>query len=643
MIKKDAYIAMLWRFTLVMLLYSACRLVFYLVNSELFANMSGAQLHRAFLGGLVFDVSAVGYTNALFLQASLMPLRLRSHPKYQAFMRWAFVIANTIGLFFNIFDIGFYRFTTRRTTASIFKEFGHEQNLGQLAGHIIIDFWPLILLWLAMIAALWLLYRPNARQDSLAPLRDAQYYPASILIWLVTAFLVSIGCRGGMYTRHHRPITNANAGRYVDQPNHMAIVLNTPFSIIRTIRQPALPKVQYFTSEDELNAVFDPVFKAQAGRTPTSPNVVIFILESFGAEHSGWINRDLENGTYKGFTPFLDSLMDQGLAFTNAFANGRKTIDAMPSITASIPFLVEPFILSHYSANHINTLASLLKMQGYNTMFFHGAPNGSMGLESFVHMAGFEKYYGMNEYGNNADYDGTWGIWDEEFFQFFAKTLGDAKQPFFAALFSLSSHHPYKVPERYIGKFRKGPKAVEEVINYTDYALERFFKKAAQMSWYKKTIFVITADHGSAHYRPQYSNLFGRFRVPLVFYTPDGSITGRDEKPAQQIDIMPTIMRYVGSKKDFIAFGHDLLDSKGSRFVSNYSDGTYQLIQDEYVLHWDGKKSTGLFNYLADPLCKNNLLNKQKLIQDNLERLLKGVVQQFNTRMIDDKLTVNNN
>jgi arylsulfatase A-like enzyme len=638
-ILNDSYAILALRLALVMLLYTTCRVAFFIANHDLFSDMSSSELARAMEGGLLFDVSAVFYTNLLFIELSLLPLRSRTHPRYQHVSKWIYVVSNAVALAFDCSDIGYYRFTSRRTTSSFFVEFSHETNLGTIFRHLVVDYWPITLLWAVMVGVLWLSYDRLRPADSLAKLRPALYYPLASLLWLVATFWVSVGCRGGLYTRHHRPITNSNAGAFVDKPQHMSVVLNTPFSILRTLRQPPLERVHYFESAAELAKVFDPVHKAAPPRVHERFNVVLFILESFGAEHIGGLNRSLDGGTYQGFTPFLDSLMDKSLTFTNAFANGRKTIDAMPSVTASIPSLVEPFILSHYSANRVNSIASLLKARGYQTMFFHGAPNGSMGFQAFVKMAGYDRYFGMSEYGNDADYDGTWGIWDEEFFQFFARQLGEAHEPFFATLFSLSSHSPYKIPPRYAGKFRKGPMQVEKVINYSDYALRRFFETVEKQPWFDHTLFVLTADHGSALHRPQYRNLVGCFRIPLLFYTPRGELIGRDDHPAQQLDIMPTVLGYLGAGEDYVAFGHDLLSPTSPRFVVNYTDSTYQLIEDDYVLHWDGKRTVGLYRYRDDPLLKHDLTSAKPQVRARLERLLKAVVQQFNTRMLDDRLT----
>src|SRR5690606_8681897 len=111
--------------------------------------------------------------------------------------------------------------------------------------------------------------------------------------------------------------------------------------------------------------------------------------------------------------------------------------------------------------------------------------------------------YGKKEYKNDADYDGIWGIWHEPFLQFMADKLDEMPQPFFASFFSLSSHHPFKVPAKYKGKFPAGPLPVHEPVGYTDYAMKQCFVKASETEWYRNTLFVRVADHATVTHLPE--------------------------------------------------------------------------------------------------------------------------------------------
>jgi len=455
--------------------------------------------------------------------------------------------------------------------------------------------------------------------------------------FLLTAFLFIGGVRGG-WAHSTRPITLSNAGDYVDTPEEMNIVLNTPFSILKTLKAVSLKPVNYYP-EQELNKLYDPIHLPQTDKPFNKKNVVVLILESFAKEHFGELNKDIQDGKYKGYTPFLDSLIRNGYTFTDTYANGRKSIDALPSVITGIPSIGEPFVLSVYSGNETTSLAKLLGKKGYETAFFHGAPNGSMGFSAYMKLAGIQHYFGKNEYNNDQDFDGIWGIWDEPFLQFTANKINTLKQPFFASFFSLSSHHPFKVPEKYQGKFPKGPLPVQEPIGYTDNALREFFATASKMPWFNNTLFVICADHATVSYLPEYQTTAGGFQIPIIFYAPGEGLVGKADKLVQQIDIMPTVLNYLHYDEPYFAFGSDAFKPGRDNFVLNNNAGSYNFYYKDYMMSYDGLKPVSLYNMKQDRLMKQDLIKQHPAVLDTMETKMKAFIQQYNNRMIENKLT----
>ena len=161
----------------------------------------------------------------------------------------------------------------------------------------------------------------------------------------------------------------------------------------------------------------------------------------------GAFNQNSNIPNYVSYTPFLDSLASKSLVFDNAFANGRKSIHGMSSVLAGIPSFKDAFTSSPYANQKIESVVSVLNLEGYDTSFFHGAPNGSMGFLGFSNILGFDHYYGKTEFGNDALFDGFWGIWDLPFFQFTKETIDTKKTPFFSTIFTVTSHEPYIIPD----------------------------------------------------------------------------------------------------------------------------------------------------------------------------------------------------
>ena len=639
--KGNIYRALVLSLLWVMFLFTVSRLAFYLYNLSFFPGMTPGRLLLILWGGLHFDLTATLYTNALFILLMILPFRFRFRSGYRMLVKWVFYLTNGIAFAFNTADIVYYRFTLRRTTASFFSQFQHEENLGMLLPKFLLDYWYVTLFFILLIVLLVRGYRRISIQGP--QLRNPWvFYLAGLCVLPLCAVLFVGGVRGD-FRYSTRPITLSNAGEFVSEPRDMNIVLNTPFAVYRTLQKPLITKSSYFSSEAALEQVYTPVHAADTGGF-RKLNVVVIILESFGREYFGVYNSDLDSGRYKGFTPFLDSLIGESTSYRYAYANGRKSIDALPSVLTGIPSIEVPYVLSHYSSNKVNSIGSLLKNEGYHTSFFHGAPNGSMGFKAFVNVAGYTHYYGKTEYESEhgtKDFDGFWGIWDDAYLQYFADKLNTFPQPFHSAIFTTSSHHPYNIPARYEEIFKGGSMSIYRTIQFTDHALRLFFQKASTMPFFRNTLFVITADHCSAQVAyEQYRTVAGYFQIPMIFYQPGSSDRGIRDDLAQQIDILPTVLGSLHYPHPYVAYGTNLFDSGSEKFVFNYLDNTYQLFSGDYLLRFDGTRSVSLYRFKTDIMLGLNILKEQPEVAAQMERKLKAIIQQYNNRMVDDKLTL---
>ena len=333
---------------------------------------------------------------------------------------------------------------------------------------------------------------------------------------------------------------------------------------------------------------------------------------------------------------FLDSLMEAGYSFANAFANGKKSIEGIPAVIAGIPALMDnPYISSNYAGNKLVGLGNSMKKHGYSTGFYHGATNGSMNFDGFSALAGFDHYVGRKEYDNDADNDGTWGIYDHCFLPWAAQQFSNEKTPFCNVIFTLSSHHPYKIPAAFRGKLKKGPSPLCQSINYTDESLRLFFKAAQQQPWYKNTLFVFTADHTSASQNNFYSNRIGMYGIPIFFFSPSQALgIKKDSRIFQQIDIFPTLLDLLGWNEKIYAIGSSIFDSTQERFAVSYLEGTYQLFQDNYVLTFASDKQLHLYNYKSDLLMQKDSVLYLPQRAKKMKNKLKAIIQTYNNNLI---------
>ena len=483
----------------------------------------------------------------------------------------------------------------------------------------------------------WILLYKAIKVKENKPTNPIIYFAFSILVLCLSATLVVGGIRGD-FKHSTRPINLVDANKHVDKPQQANLVLNSVFSFFRTINTNNF-KLVHFVDEKFIEKEIKP-YKLYPREVSPKPNVVIFIMESFAKEYSGAFNKETEIKNFVSYTPFFDSLASKSLIFTNAYANGRQSIHGMSSVLAGIPSLTDAFTSSPYSNQKIQSIVSVCNEMGYDTSFYHGAPNGSMGFQGFGNILGFKHYFGKTEYNNDKDFDGIWAIWDEPFFQYFANNIGK-KQPFMATLFSASSHDPFKVPEKYQNKFKPGPLQIHVPIQYTDYALKKFFETASKKPWYQNTIFVITADHTNQIYYPEYQKAMNRSAIPILFFSPNPkyNLHGVDNRLAQQIDIYPTLADLVGYNKKIRSWGRSLVSDKDEDpMIVNSDSINERMMIGNYIYIFNGKEVTGIYQKTDIDLARNlmgkNLNAEQKI---GIQKA-KAWYQDYMDRVINKKL-----
>lgn len=627
------FVVMVRNVAVVFVAFMLCHPIFIWYNWNALQGTLSDSVWSITKGSLVFDTAGVMYISALYMVLMMLPLHIKEKLWYYKFTKFILVFMASVGILLNFIDTIYFPYTGCRSTLQVLNEFSNEDT-GQIASIIfesVLSNWYLVIVYIAMV---WLLCKLIKLPAILKYKKTIVYYIVRLCFLALTCFCVVVGIRGGV-AHNIRPITMSNAYRYVETPAQAAAILNTPFCVIRTIGNEDM-KVPSFFDADELESIYSPVIVPDSTVVFRPKNVVVLILESFGSEYIGAMNPDVEG--IHDCTPFLDSLIRQSLTFQVSLANGRKSIDAMPSVLSAIPMLKDHlFLTPTIMSKEITGLAKELDSKGYYSAFFHGADNGSMGFQSFSRVIGYDDYFGMEDflkkpqYGGSSVFDGYWAIWDEEFLQYMCDMIGSFQEPFLASAFTASSHHPYNVPERYENTFpHEGNLPVYRGIRYSDHALELFFRKAAGQSWFNNTLFVLTADHTNLSEHPDYQSDYGKFRVPIIFYSPSDSLQGIRNCIAQQSDIFPSILGYLGYDKPVISFGQNLFNTADEEtWAANLQNGLYSYYSGNYVLQFDGENETGLFAYKQDPTLKQNLKGTLPDTEQAMLKKLKALIQQY--------------
>lgn len=614
-----------------MLLLSIARILLMVFNPSLFPAIDFRLFNSIFWGGLWFDFSTFCLVHLLVIPFLFVPWQLMKK-------KWMRIVLKTWLMFLNfaliapsIVDVIYYRFTLKRTTADIFNFFGAmKDEMGGLAGQFLVDFWYMLLIFIAFMAIVF-----SVLQKTIFSQKSIEYSPKYWKQLVFAVIFIALLIAGGRGSFRIRPLGILHSTR-IAGPEYAALVVNSTFTIIKTYGKEDLERQSFF-SDSEVENIFSPVHYYNVADEPTrKSNVVIIIVESLSAEHMGCLNNGLQS-----FTPFLDTLSKHSMLFTNMFANGKKSLEGIPSVVSSIPPIMQnPFVTSMYSGNKIAGVASMLEKHGYYSAFFHGGFNGTMNFDGFAGAAGYKNYFGKNEYdGPSSDFDGRWGIFDEPFLQFLVRKTSEFQEPFTTCVFTLSSHHPYTIPQQHVGQFPKGPKEIDETIAYADFALKRFFEAAAKTSWYKNTLFIITADHTSELYSPCFTNFPNNYAIPMIWFNPsDSNLIGRNEILCQQTDIVPSIANYLNLNDTVFAFGNSVFDSTARRFAIMQTNLIYEMLLTGNIrVEFDGDMQHSEVVY-SD--CRNNAVATTGIKDEtsNLD-LLKAIIQQFNNRTIENRLT----
>lgn len=575
----STYNPLFFRLTMAVMLFQFTRVIFAFKNPDTICG-SWSLLYA----GLRYDIATACMLLSPLILLTAFPSRMHYSRWHRTISSFLFVLPISLSLLLNLVDAAWFPFTQKRSTFDILDVITQGNDLEQNIGQYLIDYWYLCLTWLASLALLFINEKRIYRNLSFAG-QNPEIRPSLMVRTLIFVAIIGtsiIGFRGGLQLK---PLSVQAAASMVPAPS-IPLVLNTPFCILKSLDDELLKEAHYMTEAEatrhfQLHRPPAPLSRDSFNRM----NVVVLILESFSFDYVSYYHPG------KNYTPFLDSLMRTSATWPNCFANSKRSIEGIPAVLSAMPsWMDEAFITSGYNVTRIHSLASLLKPYGYSSAFFHGGNNGTMGFDHFAKLSGYEKYYGRKEYDRSEkDYDGQWGIYDHAYLDFMQRTLSTTAEPFHAAFFSVSSHHPYKIPEQFVPLAPGSLDEVRRAAWYTDHSLRLFFASARRQAWFKNTLFVITSDHSGPSASTYTARRLGGYHVPLLFYMPTDGKPAIHEETAQQTDILPSVLHLLGCKAPYTALGRNLFGTD-SPWSINHANGIWALITDQYILQTDGER-----------------------------------------------------
>ncbi len=622
--------------------YELLRLGFLVANRQYFAGVPAGQVLWAFVYGLRFDLSALLMLNGVILLLYNLPGFPGRFQWYSKTMLALFWLVNIPGFIVNLTDYGYYGFTQRRL---MFELFAMPRETMDMVPSLVRGYWPLFLL-LAVLTGLFI-YSSLKLFSRLDKKTAYKFNPFTELLSLILIIgLAVLGIRGGLQSKpirqNHAFFSESRAAGY--------LALNSTFTVLRSLSQPKLAEFQFMPREQAQDLVeamlLDPnetmanreypfLRQKQFPDAEKKLNVVIFIMESWSAGQIGALSEG------PSATPFFDSLSRQGILYTNFMANSQRSLEAVPAILTSIPAFYNnhSFINSQAEMNRVMGLGHILLKRGYTTSFHHGAKVGSMGFDAYARTAGFLKYYGKEDFPGLADslQDGTWGVYDEEFFGDALSRMNSFNKPFASVIFSLSPHDPLKIPryrESLFAEYKDDDK-FRRALRYSDLSLKAFFEKARNQDWYENTVFIITGDHP---YHSMRNNFASIFQVPLLIYRPKGLAPGRDDGIGSQVDILPTVLDLLSLSTTHASMGSSLLSGKKEHYAVVRHGAEFAVFDNRLVLVSDLEKINGLYDHRKDSGFKNDLQTARPEEAGKLFEYLRAYIQQASYAIARDRI-----
>ena len=300
-------------------------------------------------------------------------------------------------------------------------------------------------------------------------------------------------------------------------------------------------------------------------------NVVLISVESFSADFMASF------GNQQGITPFLDSLAQRSLLFTNLYATGTRTVRGLEALSLCVPPTPGQSIVRRPHNEELFSLGKVFNEKGYESKYIYG------GYGYFDNMSYF---FGNNGYtvvdrsaidDEDIDYENVWGVADENLFELAIKEMdkGSTEKPVFAHIMTTSNHRPYTYPDGRIDipshTSRQG------AVKYTDYAIGKFIKESSRKPWFNNTLFVIVADH-CASSAGKTELPVNKYHIPMLIYAPSHITPGRMERLMSQIDIGPTLLGLLNFSYASKFYGYDMFKLEPGReraFISTYQSLGY--------------------------------------------------------------------
>jgi len=613
------------------LLFLLTRIALLFAYPEDFQHLSAMQIMGSLLSGAIhFDTSITLLLIGAPILLTLLPFQWVTTKLWHHLVGWYAFLLFVVCLFILIGDSIYF--------GQVHRHAGHELGAAiktdpMLLISIAIEAYGIyLLLFAAFFLMLFYLWRLGIKHLYIHPHFERPSLYVRLPLIIVIIALMVLGIRGSITSKPIKPV-------YAFENASMAegyLALNGAFTAFHALNGEPRPDVNFFTWNDAVASVqqdiaseFEtfpdmhyPLMRDRKFRPPynshnTPPNIVVILLESWDFEHLD-ITRKIAGLKPFDVTPNFNRLAKKGLLFTNFYANGQRSIDAIAAILTGVPAIPGAGYLGEgVETNHFAWLGRMAKENGHNTYMLQGSRRASFYLDKIAPLAGFDTYLGAQDFSPSLHKDvasPAWGGWDYDVLMHAHEQFSKSDRPFTGFIFTVSTHTPYGVPDAkwhlYPGKTPE-----EQYLNslfYADWALGEFFKKAKQSGYYDNTIFILTADHVSG--LGKNVDIPSQHHIPALIIGPNIQ-KSINKEPGSHVDIIPSIIDLAGWQNRHASLGTSLLEKHPDKGVFIRRNNVVGRIEQQGVIlhnfkqriHFNGNKE------LAESMQKKLLSTTQVL------------------------------
>ena len=596
---------------LALAIFSLERVIFYLLNLDYFSILSPDIIFLGFFKGFRIDIITIFTFTFPFILALLYLNSFRKSVGYLFLAVVIFIFTINLG------DIAYFPFVHRHLSNEIFLLANDLDFFIDFSKNYIFE----ISIYFVSIFLFFTIWKKILNQKV-----SSEKYPLSqkTLFTLTVLVIIVLGIRGKTSGKPFA-LSDAFVNDNIASAN---LSLNGFYSIYRGKSR---KEYKFMESEKALKTTIN-IFQNQETEFTSSDfpierkmlkkgdkkdfNIVLLTVESLTSKYV-----DSFGNENFGATPYLDRLAKESISFPNFYANGQRSIEGIGTILSGVPSISGlPNFGYGLELSNFSYLGKILKENGYKTIGMQGSKRSSFRIDNVLSIAGFDEVYGAEDMKDflkdEKDIDLPFGaVWDGNLLRFMKSRIDNAEQPFISFGFTATTHFPCKLPNKKYEIYPHVETSIDGYLNnlkYLDSQIEEFIESSKKESWFKNTIFIITADHTIGKGIGIAKDRLNHFRIPLIIYAPHIFKPQIIERVGTQADIFPTIIDILNLENSFSTLSNSLFDNRSERF-GILREGNRMLLLDENGTYKSLEKSETLQAILQTVA---NLIRQNKISEN---------------------------